>query len=216
MISPLFGQLSPLRVSKSGRSAVSDGDAENYLLAVEAADGQQLEQTVGDALNAFVVGCKADGIWSAIKASCILAGARTLPGALVPLVGMAPTNANFVPSDYNRKTGLKGDGTNKNITTNRLNNADPQNSKHIAVYRTQTITPASGAPVFLGRGQIGGNSNLLIDSGNRVRFAANSSGAGPRLNTLNQAGLFFSQNKITELAKYGYKIDPTTKKLIKI
>jgi hypothetical protein len=46
-------------------------------------------------VNAFVKGCKADGIWSAIKASCILAGADTLAGALVPLVGAAPTNFNI-------------------------------------------------------------------------------------------------------------------------
>jgi hypothetical protein len=175
--------------TKSRRSTASDADAEAYLLAVEAADLQPIEDAVAVAINNFVVGCKSDGIWSALKSSCLLAGARTLSGALVPLAGTAPTNANFVAGDYDRKTGLKGDGTNKYIATNRLNNADPQNSKHIAVYRTQTITPASVAPVFLGRSQSGGNSNLQIDSVNRVRFAANSSSLGPRLNTLNQAGL---------------------------
>ena len=73
-----------------------DTDAGNYIQAVEAADGQALEAATRQAINNFVVGCKQDGIWSAIKASCILAGARTLNGALVPLVGTAPTNNNFV------------------------------------------------------------------------------------------------------------------------
>jgi hypothetical protein len=69
-----------------------------------------LEIGVQSAYNDFVVGCKADGIWDAIKASCILAGARTLSGSLTPLKGAAPTNFNFVSGDYNRKTGLVGNG----------------------------------------------------------------------------------------------------------
>jgi hypothetical protein len=180
MITPLYGQLSPLRVSKSGRSAVSDGDAENYLLAVEAADGQQLEQTVGEAIDAFVVGCKADGIWSAIKASCILAGARTISGALVPLVGTAPTNNSFVASDYNRKTGLIGDATNKDLITNRNNNSDPQNSKHISVYATQTY--GVNNRVYMGGTGATGTSQLFISSSTHISHRLHSL-SGPTLST---------------------------------
>jgi hypothetical protein len=72
-----------------------DTDAQAYITAVETADGAALEAGVKTAINNFVVGCKADGIWSAIKASCILAGARTLTGALIPLAGTAPTNFDF-------------------------------------------------------------------------------------------------------------------------
>lgn len=121
------------------RAPVSDSDAEAYLQAVEAADGQQLEQGVADAINSFVVGCKSDGIWTAIKASCILAGARTLSGALVPLVGTAPTNNNFVSGDYNRETGLKGNGSTKYLITNRANNSDPQNNAHCSIYRQESL-----------------------------------------------------------------------------
>jgi len=121
----------------SGRfGAALDPDAAVYIAAVEAADTQALEPAVRAAINDFVVGCKADGIWNAIKASCILAGARTLTGALVPLVGAAPTNVGglFVSGDYNRKTGLVGDGSTKYLNTNRAGNADPQNNKHLATY----------------------------------------------------------------------------------
>ena len=111
-----------------------DADATAYIAAVETADGQTLEDGVKTAINDFVVGCKADGIWNAIKASCILSGARTLSGALVPLVGTAPTNNNFVTGDYNRKTGLIGNGSTKYLNSNRANNADPQNSQHLVVY----------------------------------------------------------------------------------
>lgn len=140
MLSPLYGQLSPLRIPTKVRQISTDADANAYLLAVEAADGQELEAGVITAVEAFVVGCKSDGIWSAIKASCILAGARTLSGALVPLVGSAPTNFNFVSADYNRETGLKGNASTKYLNTNRENNADPQNSHHMSVYLSETGT----------------------------------------------------------------------------
>ena len=113
-----------------------DADAQAYITAVETADLAALEPAVKTAINDFVVGCKADGIWNAIKASCIMAGARTMFGALVPLKGTAPINYNFVPADYNRRTGLVGNGSNKNLNSNRNNNADPQNNNHIAAYST--------------------------------------------------------------------------------
>jgi hypothetical protein len=124
--------------------APADTDAAAYIAAVEAADGQALEERTRKAIDDFVMGCKADGIWSAIKASCILAGARTLTGALVPLAGAAPTNVGpFVAGDYNRKTGLVGDGSTKYLNSNRNNNADPQNSKHLSAYVTQASSSGS-------------------------------------------------------------------------
>ena len=129
-------------------AAVYDADAQAYITAVEAADGQALEVGVKDAINAFVVGCKADGIWTAIKASCIMAGARTLPGCLVPLVGTAPTRFGTEGGwNYNRRTGLAGNGTNNYLDSNRNNNADPQNNRHACVRASLT---ALTSQVFLG------------------------------------------------------------------
>jgi hypothetical protein len=102
------------------------------------------------AIDAFIAGCKVDGIWSAIKAACILAGARTLTGALVPLAGTAPTNFNFVSGDYNRKTGLVGNGSTKYLNSNRNNNADPQANKHISVYLSSACTLSTGFPRYIG------------------------------------------------------------------
>jgi hypothetical protein len=121
-------------VLAKGYTLPDDADAVAYIAAVEAADGQVLETATRMAINSFVKGCKADGIWPAIKASCILAGARTLTGALVPLVGAAPTNVNFVSGDYNRKTGIVGDGSTKYLNLNRTPNDDPLNSVHISTY----------------------------------------------------------------------------------
>jgi hypothetical protein len=128
-----------LRIN-SDFNGVTDPDAGAYIAAVEAADGQLLEFGVGKAINDFVVGCKQDRTWDAIKASCILAGARTLSGALVPLAGTAPTNNNFVSGDYNRKTGLVGNGSNKYLNSNRSMQIDPVNNQHASVYLSTYAT----------------------------------------------------------------------------
>ena len=123
-----------------------DTDASAYIDAVEVADGQALETATRYAINDFVLGCKQDGIWTAIKASCILAGARTLAGALVPLVGTAPTNVGFIGigTDYVRKTGLVGNGGSKYLNSNRTAAADPQNNQHMSVYISSATTLIDG------------------------------------------------------------------------
>jgi hypothetical protein len=141
-----------------------DPDALTYLDAVEAVDGQALEFDVKVAVNNFVIGCKADGIWTAIKASCILAGARTLSGALVPLVGAAPTNFNFVSGDYNRETGLVGDGSTKYLNSNRNNNADPQNNQHLAVFHSNTASGVSAIASASALGSAGGTELIALPS----------------------------------------------------
>lgn len=143
-----------LQQTRGVLSSWLDADARNYISAVEAADGQALETETRIAINAFVKGCKSDGIWNAIKASCILAGARTLSGALVPLCGTAPTNYNFVSGDYNRKTGLIGNGSTKYLASNRNNIADPQNNRHKSVFTTQVST-VNGAYIGAGTNHTG-------------------------------------------------------------
>jgi hypothetical protein len=115
----------------------ADTDADAYIAAVEAADGQALEPGVKFAIKNFVLCCKQDGIWDAIKASCILAGARTRLGALTPLVGAVPTSFNFVDGDYNRKTGLaSSSGGNKYINSGQP--VATAGNAHLAFYATQT------------------------------------------------------------------------------
>ena len=151
-----------------------DPDAAAYLNAVEYADGQSLEAAVRKAVDDFVIGLKADGIWSAIKASCILAGARTLSGALVPLVGSAPTNVggNFVSVDYDRETGLKGNAGNKYLDSNRNNNADPQDSHHLVVWASEGHTGIGARFAGYGSGTdgrttIGHSNGVFLNSRSR-------------------------------------------------
>jgi hypothetical protein len=151
-------------------NGIVDPDAIIYINNVEKADGENLEYDTAKAIHDFVVGCKADGIWNAIKASCILAGARTLNGALVPLVGTAPTNFNFASGDYNRKTGLVGNGSTKYLDTNRANASDPQDSSHNASYVT-----FSGSGAIISAGLTTAANNIFDDGG--TVFVRNRSGS---------------------------------------
>jgi hypothetical protein len=112
-----------------------DSDALAYISAVETEDDAALETEIKDAINRFVVGCKNDNIWSGLKACCILMGARTLGGALVPLVGSAPTSVNFVEGDYNRLR-LAGAvaASNKSLSSNYSASSPPQNNLHFGCF----------------------------------------------------------------------------------
>ncbi len=126
-------------------NAEFDSDAAAYIAAVEAADSlslgyaQGLENKVKVAINNFVVGCKSDGIWTAIQASCIMSGARTISGALVPLKGSAPSNNGLSP--YNRINGING-GNGLFLDTNTTNFIDANiNNGHLAIYSTVITNP---------------------------------------------------------------------------
>jgi hypothetical protein len=146
------------------RASGLDKDAATYLTAVATADGQSLEPSVQKAVNDFVKGCKQDGIWDAIKSCGILAGARTLSGALVALKGNNPTNLGpFVSGDYARATGLKGNASTKYLNTGRNTNLDGQDDCHISVYASAKNT---GLAWYAGAG--------LVDTGT-LHMLSNSS-----------------------------------------
>ena len=155
-----------------------DPDAAAYITAVETADGQALEEPVKIAIDNFVLGCKADGIWDAIKASCILAGARTLNGALVPLAGTAPTNNGFTVEQYNRKTGLKAT-SGQYLNANRDNSVDPQNSRHVAVYQTEV--PSNDIIVIIGTTFNASRTTILKTGTTTARITANN---GPSIDVI--------------------------------
>ena len=160
-----------------------DADALAYIQRVEGptGDNQALEPGVREAINAFVVGAKADGIWDALKASAILAGARTLNGALQPLVGPAPTNFNFVSADYNRVTGLKGNGTTKVLDSNRNNTADPQNSQHIALWNNESV--GNETAIMMGVGADAANRTAIVSFSNSYSFRSRNNTASTLGNT---------------------------------
>jgi len=155
-------------IFKSSYSGLDDPDAATYIAAVEAADEIAspgiggLETATKAAIHSFVKNCKNDGIWDAIKASCILAGARTKEGAFIDLKTNTQilVNNGFVDADYDRETGLLGDASTKYLGSSRNNNADPQDSTHHAVYASIVDSGSTGRYI-----EAGGNRFIQSRSG---------------------------------------------------
>jgi hypothetical protein len=180
--------------------ATFDPDAAAYLRAVEAADGQALETPVKRAVDDFFRGTKADGTFSAIRSACLLCGARTLAGALVPLAGTAPTNNNFLPEDYNRETGLKGDGATKYLNSNRANNADGQNDNHNAVFVSQ-IEPGDGV-LMASSGAATGLNWIALRSDPAARFFSRNNSAFQQVSAELQTGLYAQSRAASSAFRY--------------
>jgi len=130
---------------------------------------------VAVAVDAFFRDLKATpGLFDAIKASCILAGARTLAGALVPVVGDAPTNVadGFAEGDYSRTAGLTGDGATTYLDSGRAADADLRNSNHQSVYVT---TRGSVGKSYVGIVNAGATAvrRIFLRSTGTILFYAN-------------------------------------------
>ena len=201
---------------------------QDYLDRVTAADDAAgntsgLELGVTNAASSFLqdlvsisyLGVSANVISQAaslIKAMPIIAGARTLSGALVPVVGPAPTNNNFGSGDYNRKTGIKGK-PNASLNTNRLANEDSITSAHMAVYVSEFAQSAGNTyPALMGAdyayhmfGQRSDTNQLFfrISSGSNVINIGSNSATGligvSRTNTANLTARFQGNNSVLTL-----------------
>jgi hypothetical protein len=129
---------------------VTAGNTQGLELGVTDAFNTTLQDLVGDSVLGVSGGVITQPA-STIKAMPFMVGARTLQGCLVPVVGTAPTNFGFVAEDYNRKTGLVGNGSTKYLNSNRNNNADPQDSQHMGVFPT-TVNSVDQDRVYMGAG----------------------------------------------------------------
>jgi hypothetical protein len=162
---------------------VSDADAQSWVDRVYAA-GSTVSQPVANSVNSFVLGCKSDGIWDAMKSVVLLAGADTLAGALAPLKGTAPTSYNFVSGDYSQTSGLVGNGSTKYLDSNRAMDDDPLDDHHATVYITQAESSAN-TRMYLGADGANADNYDIYRSDTELRFrsrsssGATASGAGP-------------------------------------
>ena len=167
----------------SGRRLLYPTYVQDYLdrvtaLDVAAGDTQGLELGVTDAISTCLQALVADGILgvsggvlaqaaSLIKASCAMQGARTLPGALVPLAAdmPAPTNFNFVAGDYNRETGL-GDPANvsKYLNSNYAFPTSLQNNCSMAMFLSVDGTTG----VEMGWADLSGTGSFLSSANTRL------------------------------------------------
>jgi hypothetical protein len=109
-----------------------DPDAAAYIAAVEAADGQALEEGVKQAMNTLVATLKSQvGLWDNIEIFAPLAGPRTLAGCMVPLKGdrsfhCCQCNVRRLQQDngHQAKDGMtveiSADGFDIDLTTGRM------------------------------------------------------------------------------------------------
>jgi hypothetical protein len=133
-------------------------------------------------------------------------GARTLAGALVPLVGTAPTNTSFASTDYNRKTGLAGDGSTKWLDSNRNNNADPQNSKHISIWRSAAATGDAG--LIGSNGVSTGDSHIFSGYGSLIFRNNAATSASQPSSSMTGAGFLGCSRAAS--AEFSYRIGTTS------
>jgi hypothetical protein len=96
----------------------TDPDAAAYIDLVQQYDNAALESGVQSAIDTFVTSLKSSNLWDDIIHLQLLTGPRTLEGLTVPLKGTGPNLYGFDISDYDRRTGLKGDGISKYVDTN--------------------------------------------------------------------------------------------------
>jgi len=184
----------------------TDADALDYLSRVKAADGAGVETGVAVAVDAFVKGCKADGIWTALKASCLLCGPRTFNGATTALVGDDPTPYNWSNFDYNRVTGLKGDGSTTYLDSNRAGDADGEYDRHVSVFVDDRGTKGGGAR-YIASGTGNTNDTFInnLSAGSVISAVSN-----PSYDTVAYSGGGFLGSKRSISTSFDFRVGGTT------
>jgi hypothetical protein len=143
-----------------------DASALAYIRNVEEADGAYLETSVKVAINNLVSGLKSDGLWESMASTCLLCGPRTLAGALVPLRGDAPTaQGGWASGDYDRATGLTGDGNALYLDSNFPADSTDDDDHHIAVY---VANGDSGSHIDIGYTTATSYSQIFSNASNNL------------------------------------------------
>jgi hypothetical protein len=200
---------SAFRMSMTASTGVSyETEASTYFAAIATA-GSTITTANKAAVNAFIVGCKADGIWTAIKASCLLAGPDSLAGALVPLVGAAPTNNGpFVSGDYSRTTGLVGDGLTKQLDSNYNPSVLAQDNVSAGVW-VSTLPSAERAALSSGRSAPGSLVLTIATTSSRSRCRSGTFSAGKFVAPLGLVGISRSASTEYTLRSAGSNVTVT-------
>lgn len=154
-----LGLTLPLRnlrrpATSGGGDPEYDEHAADYIARVETADGEPLETAVKASINTLFITLKntpslSPGLsnWQALAGGILMAGPRTLAGALTVIKSDQPALSSagpFVAEDYDRITGLKSSRTpSKSVTFNYPNMNLPRDDFSMAALLTEI--PAIGA-----------------------------------------------------------------------
>jgi hypothetical protein len=166
-----------------------DANAEAMFTA-RAADSDEPSAAYKQAISDYVVALKAvSGLWADIVQLVVPAGATTIAGACRSIKGNDLTPYNMVNGDADLKTGIKGNATNKWLSTNYAGNftGSGQNDFHAYMRVTEAPTVSGdlfgqGGPNGIGRNRITWNGTTgttsCRDSTNTAFSAAATGGYG--------------------------------------
>lgn len=144
---------------------IEDPDAMDWIERVELRDDEELECPIKRAMEDLVLELKAANEWDSLDYLLVYGGARTLDGAMSYVKtpsGAAPTYTDFDSSQYNRRTGVKGNGINSTITNKPyiISNQDRQWDNQLWCYLTEPDLEGAGNGTNYFRSEI-----LRIDTG---------------------------------------------------
>lgn len=147
-------------------------DYRNRILAI----GGTIIDSSLKAVDVFIKGCKANGIWELLIDAGVFAGSN-LNAALVKLkypsnVISSYINNNFLGADYSETTGLNpGTNTNKHLQTGILTSALNSNSCYVAAWN-YNVSAISDSGASLGTAPISNFSLRVYPQYNGSYYAA--------------------------------------------
>jgi hypothetical protein len=123
-------------------TASVDADAQDYFDRIVAA-GSTIDTTARAAVNDFVVGCKADSIWTLLLDVGTFCGSNLVAGVTkLKTFGAIQDEysaANFVNGDFSQSTGLTGNGSDKYLDTGLTASSLTSGSSGICLYDRSTV-----------------------------------------------------------------------------
>ena len=130
-----------------------NAEVATWLEKVETTDGQALETSVVDAVDALVTAIKATGTWGQFAGFGVTAGPRTYQSAFHALIGsdlVAATGPHtFSSSDFERATGLRGKNQTASVLTQGfIPPTSWRDSHHLVAYEVEVIGAQSGRSVL--------------------------------------------------------------------
>jgi len=155
-----------------------DSDALRWITAVEVADGSPIEEGCKLAMNQLIIDLKGASIYNKLDSLVIKMAARTLAGALIDVKNPTSswTNNGFVSGDYNRTTGLIGNGSSKYLSSGINNNTLAQDDFAIFTYVTAVNTGTNDHYMGAGLGSTGGITFRRESASDVKFFGADSTG----------------------------------------
>lgn len=188
---------------------IQDSDAIAYLAKLEAVEGS-LENSVAKAFEELILGHKEDGDWDKINLILPMIATKTVLGSLVTIKGNNVIPYNVTSSNYNRRKGILGNGTNLYIDLNYPSNTDPQDNFFRSAYVSENLAQNITAGIVLASGfSTNGTQIYVYNTLNRSR--AKGSAASSYSNEASKAGFYgINRNNATNYQSCFPNTEPVT------